>query len=97
MGQRRKFTNEEKNAILAEAEQQGVGSVLRTHRLSYSVFHRWKMQLRPAGTKKQVPETDVRTQLQRLLLENERLKKIIAQMALDNQIIAEKLESYRAG
>jgi len=43
---RRKFSQDEKQAILEEAHHRGITTVLREHKLSYSVFSRWKEQLR---------------------------------------------------
>ncbi len=78
--QRRKFSEAEKLSILESAEKIGVTAVLREHRLSYSVFVRWKHKF-----KKAIPGTidRSRSELKHVLEENGRLKKIIAQQALE--------------
>ncbi len=45
MTSRRRFTEEQKIAILDQAMKRGISAVLREHSLSYSVFARWKQQL----------------------------------------------------
>lgn len=90
---RRKFTEEDKKAILAEADKRGISTVLREHRLSYSVFSRWKERMHASDNNEAVSQYKLQQQLKNLLLENERLKKIIANLALENQIKTEKLNN----
>ena len=88
---RRKFTDDEKQKIVNEASMRGINVVLQEHRLSYSVFTRWKKKFCIADTNKIKTDPKVVQQLNALVIENERLKKIIANQALEIQIKAEKL------
>lgn len=82
MTSRRRFTEEQKIAILDQAMKKGITAVLREHSLSYSVFARWKQQLI-----KDEPSIEsyskTRSELKHLNEENMRLKKIIADLALE--------------
>jgi len=82
MTTRRRFTEEQKIAILDQAMKKGITAVLREHSLSYSVFARWKQQL-----VKSEPSIEsysrTRSELKQLSEENIRLKKIIADLALE--------------
>lgn len=91
---RRRFTDDEKYAILAEASKRGIIVVLREHKLSYSVYSRWKekFQTQEAGAKKSTYK--ILQEIKNLTLENERLKRIIANQALEIQIKSEKLKSF---
>ena len=82
---RRSFTDDQKLEILHQADESGVTAVLREHRLSYSVFARWKQKfLHPGSTNKEaIREVNkTRSELKLLNEENLRLKKIIADQAL---------------
>ncbi|HZJ60513.1 MAG TPA: transposase, partial [Chitinophagaceae bacterium] len=82
---RRKFTDDQRLEILHQADESGVTAVLREHRLSYSVFARWKQKfLQHAGTNKEAMRevNKTRSELKLLNEENLRLKKIIADQAL---------------
>ena len=96
--QRRKFTEEQKLDILREAQKMGVTAVLRNHTLSYSVFAKWKQKfMKPEiyirGISGQ-PKT--RSEIKMLTEENVRLKKIIADLALDLQEKNEELQKSYA-
>ena len=90
---RRKFSQDEKQAILEEAHHRGITTVLREHKLSYSVFSRWKEQLRSDDKIEQKSRYKILQELKDLVTENERLKKIIANQALQIQIQTEKLKN----
>jgi len=90
---RRKFTEEQKRSILAEAEKRGIMPVLREHRLSYSVFSRWKYQATATAKGDEPTQQQIQQQLKNLMLENERLKKIIANQALEIQIKTERINN----
>ena len=83
---RRRFTNEDKLSILHQASRSGVTKILRENKLSYSVFARWKQQL-TLGTL-----TNTARDLKSLEQENTRLKKIIAEQALELEIKKEQLK-----
>ena len=90
--QRRKFSEAEKLGILESAEKLGVTAVLREHRLSYSVFVRWKKKLKMAVP---APVVKLRSELKQLLEENGRLKKIIAQQALELELREEDIRKLK--
>ena len=90
---RRKFSQDEKQAILEEANLRGITVVLREHKLSYSVFSRWKEQIRSDDKNEQKSRYKILQELKNLVTENERLKKIIANQALQIQIQTEKLKN----
>jgi putative transposase len=82
---RRRFTDDQKLEILHQADKTGVTAVLREHRLSYSVFSRWRQKfLLHVTTNKEAMREVNKTRLELKLLneENRRLKKIIADQAL---------------
>lgn len=87
--QRRKFSEEEKRLILNEANSKGVNVVLREQNLSYSVFARWKAKYQSPDVG-QHPQGKILQQLKDLTKENDRLKRIIANMALELQVKSEK-------
>jgi putative transposase len=91
---RRRFTDDEKHAILAEASKRGIIVVLREHKLSYSVYSRWKekFQIQEAPEKKSIYK--IMQEIKNLTIENERLKRIIANQALEIQIKSEKLKGF---
>lgn len=89
--QRRKFTDEQKLVILDEAARKGINNVLREHKLSYSVFSKWKVKLQPHEIAETRKRSETQQQLRNLVAENDRLRKIIANMALELQISKEKL------
>ena len=90
---RRKFSQDEKQAILEEANLRGITVVLREHKLSYSVFSRWKEHIRSDYKNEQKSRYKILQELKSLVTGNERLKEIIANQALQIQIQAEKLKN----
>lgn len=83
--QRRKFSEEEKRIILSEASSKGVNIVLREKNLSYSVFAKWKQKFALADGKG-VPATKLFQRIRELTAENDRLKKLVANLALELQM-----------
>lgn len=96
--QRRKFSDDQKLNILQEAETLGVTAVLRTYNLSYSVFARWKQKFMEPSTyiKGNIITGKNKTEIKMLLQENVRLKKIIADMALELERKDEELRKTNA-
>ena len=78
--QRRKFTEEEKLHILQLAKQTNISKVLRDYQLSYSVFSRWKQQMQGPSA------SNISEDLINLRNENMRLKRIVAEQALELEI-----------
>jgi putative transposase len=86
---RRKFTTEQKIQILRQAKESGIIKVLQLNKLSYSVFVRWKQQLqKEAGTT--YDNTTQLQQIEALQTENLRLKKIVANQALELEVMNER-------
>jgi putative transposase len=94
--QRRKFTIEQKLNVLQQVKQMGVTRVLREHNISYSVFARWKMQFSDDDMHTANNHADAfKTEVDQLLAENNRLKKIVANLALELEVKREQLRMLR--
>lgn len=93
---RRKFTDEQKLEILRQAEKDGVIAALRKHSLSYSVFARWREKfMKNDGGKKGIMErSKAKSELKQFIEENARLKRIIAEQALELARKDEALKKY---
>src|ERR1700743_50372 len=93
---RRRFSEEEKLNILQKARRMGVTTVLHEYKLSYSVFARWKKQFAGNEETAEYPSYNINAkyELNHLLLENGRLKKIIAEQALELERKEEELKKY---
>jgi transposase-like protein len=84
---RRTFSMADKRKIIEEAAKQGVGKILETYQLSYSVYSRWKQLLQEDVL---VLENEMlQTRLSEISKENERLKRIIADLMLAKEIRTE--------
>lgn len=92
--ERRKFTTAQKMDILRQANEQGVTKVLKELRISYSVFSRWKQKL--VNTQIENNNSLLQHELKELIEENNRLKKIIANQALDLDIKNEQMQKLEA-
>ena|SRR5690349_1017142 len=91
---RRRFTDEQKREILHQADKTGITAVLREYRLSYSVFSRWRQKflLHVSTNTEVIREVNkARSELKLLNEENLRLKKIIADQALQLERKEEEL------
>jgi putative transposase len=93
--ERRYFSESEKLKILESAEQQGVTAVLREYRLSYSVFVKWKRKYGKEGGAGKVVKR-MSPELKHLLEENGRLRRIIAEQALEIERKEEEIRKYNA-
>ena len=81
----RRYTEEQIIAILKEAEAaKSAAEVIRRHGVTAHTFYRWKAKF--AGM-----EVSDAKRLKALEDENRRLKQLVAQQALDNQILRELL------
>lgn len=95
---RRHFTQEEKLGIVQRAGELGIMAVLRENKLSYSVFSRWKKQFMHKGLVHEAAASNkAKNELKQLLEENSRLKKIIADQALELERREEELRKYVQG
>jgi len=91
---RRKFSDDEKLAILQQANKIGVTATMREHSLSYSVFTKWKQKFmrNEPGMSLSITNNKTRSELKQLNEENMRLKKIIADQALQLEKKDEELK-----
>lgn len=81
----KRYTEEQIIAILKEAAAaKNVGEVIRRHGISAHTYYRWRSKF--AG----MDVSDAR-RLKALEDENRRLKKLVADQALDNQLLKEAL------
>ena len=95
--QKRKFTDEQKLEILRQANEMGVIAVIRNHNLSYSVFSRWREKFMEKDEDKQgkVLKSKTKCALKQFREDNTRLKKIIADQALELERRNEALRKNR--
>ena len=94
---RRQFTPEEKYSILQEAEREGTTETSRKYNLAHSVLSYWKKKYLVKGKdglKASYKKVD--PQLRVLEEENVRLKKIIANQALELEFKTELLKKSDA-
>jgi len=92
---RRKFTDEEKIRILKEAQDENITTILKRYTLSYSVFVKWREKF--AENMSNYPPTtmeSLKKQVQLLTDENLRLKRIIAEQALQLEVQQEQLRKF---
>ncbi len=97
MKTRRKFTPEEKYSILQEAEREGTTEIARKYNIAHSVLSYWKKKYLSNGKdglKASYKRID--PQVRALEEENARLKKIIANQALELEFKTELLKKSDA-
>ena len=93
--QKRKFTDEQKLEILRQANEMGVIAVIRNHNLSYSVFARWREKFMKKNKKGLTLKNKTKSKLKQFMEDNTRLKKIIADQALELERKNEALRKSR--
>ena len=93
--QKRKFTDEQKLEILRQANEMGVIAVIRNHNLSYSVFARWREKFMEKNKKGLTLKNKTKSKLKQFMEDNTRLKKIIADQALELERKNEALRKSR--
>jgi len=94
---RRQFTPEEKYSILQEAEREGTTETARKYNLAHSVLGYWKKKYLAKGKdglKASYKKVDAA--LRALEEENARLKKIVANQALELEFKTELLKKSDA-
>ena len=77
-----RFTEEQMVAILREADSASVGEVAKRHKVSEASIYAWRKHFG------QLEAVDVK-RLKALELENNRLKKLLAEAALDIEVLKE--------
>jgi len=93
--QKRKFTDEQRLEILRQANEMGVIAVIRNHNLSYSVFARWREKFMEKNKKGLTLKNKTKSKLKQFMEDNTRLKKIIADQALELERKNEALRKSR--
>jgi transposase-like protein len=94
---RRHFSPEEKYSILQESEREGVAETARKYNLAHSVLNYWKKKYLVKGKDGlKAGYRKVDPQLRSLEEENARLKKIIANQALELEFKTELLKKSDA-
>jgi putative transposase len=94
---RRQFTPEEKYSILQEAEREGLTETARKYNLAHSVLNYWKKKYLLKGREGLKPGyKKIDPQLRALEEENARLKKIVANQALELEFKTELLKKSDA-
>lgn len=93
---RRKWSAEQKLRIIQEANQYGTTETLRKYQIGQSLFYRWKLGFDNQGLQGLQPQyATIDPELKQLQLENERLKRIIANQALELEFKSELLKKSR--
>ena len=90
---RRSFTPEERLSLIQEAEREGFMETCRKHSLSPTLLGRWKNKYLMKGSEGLKPSyRRVDPELRALQAENEKLKRIIANQALELEVKTELLK-----
>jgi putative transposase len=93
---RRSWSVDQKLQIIQESDQYGVTETLRKHNVAQSLFHRWKREFNEQGLQGLRPRYHtVNPEVKQLQSENERLKRIIANQALELEFKTELLKKSR--
>ena len=87
------WTAAQKLAILQEAERDGVAKTCRNHELAESMIRKWRLKVEEFGeaglesrSHRESPE------FHRMAEENRRLKQLVADQALENQMLREVIK-----
>jgi len=93
---RRKWSVEQKLQIIQEANQYGTTETLRKHNIGQSLFYKWKLGFDNQGVQGLQPQYhSIDPELKQLQSENDRLKRIIANQALELEFKNELLKKSR--
>ncbi len=95
---RRKFSPEERLAIVQESEREGSTETCRKYNLSPSLLSKWRQRYLQKGIEGLKPMYKrVDPHIREIELENERLKKIVAKQALQIEVQGELLKKTPIG
>jgi putative transposase len=95
---KRKFSPEDRLAILQEAQREGSAETCRKHHLSPSLLAKWKQRYLSKGVDGlKSAYKCIDPEVRRLEDENERLKKIVAKQALQIEVQGELLKKTPIG
>lgn len=90
---RRKWTPEEKLRILREIENSGaVVKICRKWSIDPSMYYKWKAKYEAEGINGLKRANSLNPELKKLLKENERLKRIVADKELEVSILRDLLK-----
>jgi putative transposase len=90
---RRVWSTEQKLRILQEADQIGLTELFRKYDLSSALYHRWKREFHQGGLEGlQSRQRVIDPEFKALQQENDRLKRIIANQALELEFKTELLK-----
>jgi putative transposase len=80
-----RFTDEQIIGILKEADQgKKIEEIFRTHKISNGTFYKWRRKFRGM----EIPDAK---KLRELEAENSKMKKLIANLSLDNMVLKDAL------
>jgi putative transposase len=83
---KKRFTEEQIIGILKEGENgANIGELCRRHEISMESYYRWRRKYRASDLSRA-------EQLRRMEEENRRLKQLVAELALDKQVLQELLQ-----
>lgn len=95
---RRKFTPEERLAILQECEREGRTETLRKYNIAPSLYDRWRQKYLTEGINGlKGKHKRIDPELHSLRDENERLKRIVAKQAIELEVKTELLKKTPIG
>jgi len=90
---KRTFTPEDRLSLLQEAEREGISATCRKHNLSPALMGLWRKKYLTKGAEGLKPSYHrVDPQVRALEEENERLKRIVARMAMELEVKTEMLK-----
>ena len=90
---KRVFTPEDRLSLLQEAEREGFSETCRKHNLSPALMALWRKKYLAKGAEGLKPSyRRVDPQVRALEEENERLKRIVARMAMELEVKTEMLK-----
>ena len=93
---KRKWSEQQKLAIIQEVQQHGVTETMRKYNLAHSLYRKWRKAYDGQGMQDLQPQyKTVDPALRQLELENQRLKNIIAKQALEIEFKDELLKKNR--
>lgn len=93
MKQRRTWTAEEKEAILKEAETEGITATIRKHGLYSNTFYAWKAKYEEGGIEAlRSKHFKSDPQVRKLQKENQQLKELLAEKELALRVKEEMLK-----
>ena len=106
--EKRLLSREEKLAIINEAEQSGnITQVIRKYGIGYSLFYKWKHRyiaegingLEPRNRNKSNSRIGIYSskEIDMMQVENQRLKKIVAEKELQIEMLQELLKKKKVG